>query len=98
MTRKLHDSQVEDEKSGPSREDIETICVMYTIGRSGCESTDLAATLGFSTALASAVGTCLTPIVGKGWVEIDDGRVSLTDAGTAWLKQELARWLPHQSF
>lgn len=78
----------------PSREEIETLCVLYTIGQYGCPASGLATKLGLSQRLATAVADGMTPLITSGWVALNDERFSLTDAGRAHLNERLQRWAP----
>lgn len=69
----------------PSRAEIETLCILDAIG-TGCYQYDLARRLGFSPELAAAVATSVEPLRDAGLVELRDGQVFLTEAGSAWLK------------
>ncbi len=71
----------------PSREEIETLCILHAIGLHGCQADDLATLLGLSPGLASAVAESVQPLISLGWVDLNDNHFSLTDAGHQWLKQ-----------
>jgi DNA-binding IclR family transcriptional regulator len=81
------------EYRGPSREEIESLCLLHAMGERGCLTTDLAKGLGLSPALASRLVHAVTPLVQAGWVEVQDDRFSVTDAGAAWLADRLAALL-----
>lgn len=69
----------------PSRAEIEALCILDAIG-AGCYLFELGMRLGFSPELAAAVATSVEPLQDAGLVEQRDGRLFLTDAGSAWLK------------
>jgi DNA-binding MarR family transcriptional regulator len=76
--------------SGPSREEIESLCILHAVGVLGCPARDLAARLGLSRELASAVAAGIEPLIRAGWIERRDEHVSLTDAGRQQLDRRLS--------
>lgn len=85
MKRRTTDA--EGENTAPSREEIETLCILHAIGSHGCDMNDLAELLGLSRGLAAAVVEGTGQLISAGWVELNDSRFSLTDEGRDWLKQ-----------
>lgn len=77
---------------GPSREEIESLCILHAIGARGCRGSELATRLGLSPALAGLVSESIGPLVSAGWVEQEEERISRTDRGSRWLKQRLSDW------
>ena len=82
----------EEERRGPSREEIETLCVLHAVGADGCWTGDLAERLGLSPSLAALVAGGMDPLIRKGWLEERNGRFVVTDVGQEWLSQRLAEW------
>lgn len=77
----------DDEPRGPTREEIETLCLLHVIHQHGCRASDLAALLGLSPGLAATVAQCAEPLVKAGWVDAKEDRLSLTSAGEQWLHE-----------
>jgi hypothetical protein len=80
-------------KKGPSREEIETLCILHAVGQRGCRNDDLAPRLGLSSSLARAIVAGVEPLVIQGWLFREETRLVLTDAGRERLKGSLAEWL-----
>ncbi len=87
----------DDEKPGPSREEIETLCILHAVGPHGCPVHDLARLLGLSPGLAPAVAAGVEPLIRAGWVDRRDDQFSLTDTGQEWLKARLSDLLDRPS-
>lgn len=85
------------QKPAPSREEIETLCILHAIGPHGCHVDDLAALLGLSPGLASVVAAGIQPLIFAGWVELHDTQFSLTDAGREWLQERRSTLLGRAS-
>jgi predicted transcriptional regulator len=83
----------DDKKSGPSREEIESLCILHAIGVAGCRVNDLARMLGISAGLAFAVAASVEPLIRAGWVERCEDQLSLTVAGHGWLMKRLSELL-----
>ena len=90
MRRSDDDDGDGDEIPRPSREDIETLCILHAVGE-GCEAVELAERLGLSSDLAAAVATCIAPLIVRHLVTSRDGIVAVTDEGNAWMKARLAQ-------
>jgi hypothetical protein len=71
----------------PSREEIETLCILHAIGPHGCHTYDLATQLGLSPGLAQVVADGIQPLISLGWVDLNDNHFSLTESGHAWLEE-----------
>lgn len=69
-------------RGGPSREEIETLCILHAVSARGCSVADLPARFGISSALESALLGALDPLVARGWITVEGGRVSRTQAGS----------------
>lgn len=82
------------ENRGPSREEIEILCILHAIGQHGCRADNLATLLGLSPGLASAVADGIGPLISAGWVDLHDDHLSLTDAGFQRLTHRLLELLP----
>ncbi len=76
--------------SPPSREEIESLCIVHAAGLTWCSLTELAARLGLSRDLSSVMADAVAPLVAAGRVELQDGMVRATDAGWDWLQRRLA--------
>lgn len=75
--------------SGPrklSRGDIETLCVLHAVTERGCPAGDLAERLGLSRTIAPEIAAGMDSLVGSGLLELDEGRLSLTEAGRVRLE------------
>lgn len=83
----------EEVENGPTREEIETLCILHVVGRAGCKLDELPHLLGLSTALAEAVANCIEPLIGNGLLVLEDGGVKHTEAGSSYLTDRLALWL-----
>ena len=82
----------EEDHPGPSREQIETLCVLHAVGLGGCRTEDLAERLGLSPTLAAVVAGGMDALVMRGWLEEGKGRFAVTESGDEWLKQRLVDW------
>lgn len=76
-----------DQRSILSRGEIENLCLLSAIPDDGCATSDLPARLGLSPLLKAPVAEAIAPLVSAGWVQESDGRVCLSQAGRAWLKE-----------
>ncbi len=83
-----HDNE---EQKGPSREEIETLCILYAVGTNGCNERELVTRLGLSHTLTSAVIESIQPLLVANRVVLDEGRIACTDAGHQWLRERLAK-------
>lgn len=77
-------------KRGPSRAEIETLCILHAIGRHGCPANELVTRLGLSPTLGPVVAGCIGPLVDAGWLATKGLEVSVTDAGHRRLRERLA--------
>ncbi len=82
--------QDEGESRAPSREEVETLCILHAVGPHGCPRADLATRLGLSSALAVAVAEGVEPLVARGWLALHDDRFSLTGPGHDWMQTRLS--------
>ena len=73
-----------------SRAEIETLCVLYSIG-TGCEVPELTARLGLSSALAPVVAEAVAELVRAGDITVDSDLVTLSAAGRERLDAQLSR-------
>ncbi len=78
------------QRRGPSREEIETLCILHAVGRRGCHTSDLPARFGLSPALADVLAEATAPLCAAGWLSVEDDRVATTDAGDRYLAERLA--------
>jgi hypothetical protein len=90
MNETANDHDSEDNKSRPSREEIETLCILHAVGGVGCDAGDLSVRLGLSTTLASAVAESIQPLVAEGLLQNEDGWIERTDGGDRRLTARLA--------
>ncbi|MEK6607997.1 MAG: hypothetical protein AABZ30_10080 [Myxococcota bacterium] len=90
MPLKRRTARGDGESHGPSRAEIEILCILHAVGPRGCPVGELAMRLGLSPALASAVAEGAQALVSTGWLELDDEQLALTDAGRARLTQRLS--------
>ena len=74
----------------PTREEIETLCVLHVIGVSGSPVAEVAALLGLSGELASVVANGLIAIERAGWLKIDGDVVTRTARGQEYLERRVA--------
>jgi hypothetical protein len=93
MPPKLMTTGEKGKNRGPSREEIETLCVLHAVGPHGCPEGGLAARLGLSPALASAVAEGIAPLIRAGWVDLQDDQLSLTESGNRRLRERLSELL-----
>lgn len=63
----------------PSRDEIESLCILHVIALGPHNDVELATRLGLSAALAPAVGEAVQRLVDAGWVEGEPKH--LTEAG-----------------
>jgi hypothetical protein len=80
----------EDKPSGPSRADIETLCLLYAVGVAGRTAEELAHRLGLAAGLAGAVGEAAGTLIDGGWLEAHGDRFVLTVEGRNHLVRRLA--------
>ena len=74
----------------PSREDIETLCLLLAVGPTACTASQLAARLGLSTGLGSAVAGAAEALERSAWLTINDGQITRTADGERHLTASLA--------
>ena len=72
------------------RGDIESLCLLGAIPKSGCTLSELSARLGLSPLLAESVAEAIAPLINAGWIHESDDRMYVTAAGHAWLTEQLA--------
>ena len=75
---------------GPSREEIETLCMLHAVGLDGCSVAELPARLGLSPTLAAQFALAIAPLVGRGWLARDGDRISQTETGRERLTLRLS--------
>lgn len=80
----------EAKRAGPSREEIESLCILHALEPVGASMVDLAARLGLAPGLAPVVAKALEPLVAIGCVETSGDSASATDAGREWLRRRLS--------
>lgn len=85
-----HQQSAHDETPAPSREEVETLCILHAIGPGNCPKGDIATRLGLSSALTTVVAEGIEPLIARGWLELRDDRFWLTEAGHAWMKRRLS--------
>lgn len=71
----------------PSREEIESMCIVHAVGADGCSSDGLAERLGLSREHGMFLEQAIGPLVARGLLELRDGRVWSTEAGRKWLDE-----------
>ncbi len=79
----------EDAIQMPSREEVETLCVLHAVGPSGCPVGDLAARLGLSATLAPTIAEGMQTVVRRGLLDRLDERFTWTEHGRELLLRRL---------
>lgn len=77
--------------AGLSRDEIEVLCLLVGVRAGDCTAGELAARLGLSSSLARVVAECVSPLVGRGWLEIVDNKLRLATSGRELLAARLSR-------
>ncbi len=72
-----------------SRETVELLCILSVVPPSGCSARELVRSLGLAEAHATLVPTFTEPLVKRGHLSLEGGRVAVTPAGTTWLHDQL---------
>jgi len=80
----------DDKPSALSRGEIENLCLLSAIPDEGSAVNELPGRLGLSPLLAEPVEAAMIPLVNAGWIQHLDGRVAVTAAGRAWVKERLS--------
>ena len=78
------------DNSKPTREDIETLCLLHLIGWSHCTEAELTRRLGFADSLTPAVRAAIEPLVVRGWVVHDGDAMRRTAEGAEHLEARVA--------
>ncbi len=73
-----------------SREEIETLCVLYVIGEDGCPMSELAQRLGLSLTLNEALVDAMNDLIDRDLLTCCEGRFVLTENGAATLETRLS--------
>jgi len=79
-----------EEDRGPSRAEIETLCVLHAVGELGCRVGELPARLGLSSSLTATIKAAIEPLVAAGWLKVEDDLITATAAGAEHLRRRLA--------
>jgi predicted transcriptional regulator len=79
-----------DPQSGPSRGEIENLCLLSAIPDNGCALSELPTRLGLSPLLVEPVAEAIGQLIDAGWIHELDGGVRVTSEGRAWLKEQLS--------
>lgn len=93
----MKDSQ-HTERSRPSRQEIEALCILHAIGDDGCEAHALAGRLGFPNTLANTISLGASSLVEQGLVCVEAARFSRSDKGARWLRERLAELSPEGTY
>ncbi len=73
-----------------SREEIEVLCILSTVGRLGVTFTELTERFGISASLTPFIVTCVTALPSdERWIATDGDRVTLTIDGSRHLSSRL---------
>ena len=86
----FHPVSDEDEHRGPSREEIEVLCILHAVDARVSSASELAGSLGLSPALASAAAVAAHTLVTAGWLRLVEDRFQLTDDGREHLTRRLS--------
>lgn len=89
MSHHAQDQASDEATTNPSREEIETLCLLYAVGEGRRSLTDLTSRLGLSPALVGAVTESIQPLVTAELLELDEQGVTRTDAGARHLDDRL---------
>ncbi len=74
----------------PSREEIESLCVLHAVGSGGCSTADLAAGLGFSRELGRTLDRAVQQLVASGCLEVRSEGIFVSSGGNEWMRSRLA--------
>jgi predicted ArsR family transcriptional regulator len=86
----IDNSKDTNEPRRPSREEIETLCILHAVAANNAATfSDLADALGLSRDLAAAVERALEPLVARDLLAVHDGLVRSTPTGEGWLLRRL---------
>ena len=75
---------------GPSREEIETLCILHVVECGAEGAADIAEALGLARDLAPVVARAIEAVAARGYLTAVEDRVSLTDGGRVWLQERTA--------
>jgi coproporphyrinogen III oxidase-like Fe-S oxidoreductase len=75
---------LDSERRRPSREDIETFCILQVVGPGSLDIAQLPVRLGLSHAHAGALEEAIAPLVERGWLARDENEICVTEAGSKW--------------
>lgn len=89
-TRQASHPCLPEEATPPSREEIETLCILHTLVGGPCSVGELTSRLGLAPDVTHAVAAAIEPLVAAGHVEEREGLLRQTDAGRAWMDRRLA--------
>ena len=84
------DGTPRDKARGPSRADIETLCILHVVERGAEGAADIAEALGLARDLAPVVARAIEAVVARGYLTAVEDRVTLTVVGRAWLQERAA--------
>ena len=84
------DGTKRDKARGPSREEIETLCILHVVERGAEGAADVAEALGLARDLAPVVARAIESVAARGYLTAVEDRVTLTDAGRACLQERAA--------
>ncbi|MEO7328127.1 MAG: hypothetical protein ABI193_06090 [Minicystis sp.] len=85
----LHSDHIDGDVRKPTREEIETLCVLHAVGHRACSLVQLASCLGLAPSLAPAIKVAIEALTGAGWLILAGEMVSRTDEGGAYLAARL---------
>lgn len=74
----------------PSREEIESLCLLFLVERGPCSVSELAERLGVSSDAGDAIERAVEPLVTAGRLELRGAQVLLTAAGREWRDRRLS--------
>lgn len=72
-----------------SRQEIETVCIVYALGTDGCTAEELTSRLGLGPSLTAVVVGVLESFVAEGWIARGDDRFFPSIAGREWVRRRL---------
>lgn len=77
---------------GPSRAEVEHLCVLSVLTERGHSREELATAVGLDPALAPCIGQAIATLTALGAAVVREGRVFATEAGRTWLGTRLLEW------
>ena len=77
---------------GPSRAEVEALCLLLALGEGACDGGMLAARLGLPQHLADAVVEAVAALVPGGHVTVEGATLARTAEGARHLTERLTLW------